>query len=182
MLMHAENEYELIQGREVLMSPAGAGHNLVVFNLAKTISNYLKGKRCKVRLDTFIRFDKDNILAPDISIFCSPFKVVNDIIEGIPDFVAEVLSPSTRKHDIGEKKTIYADYGVKEYWILDPKAQTIEIYLLRDGAYILSESYYNYSQGELDFLHRELREKTKLSLKISLYDDFEINIKDIFEE
>ncbi len=54
-----------------------------------------------------------------------------------PDFVVEVLSPSTEKHDRDTKFLDYAAHGVEEYWIVDPEAETVEQYILRGEAYEL---------------------------------------------
>ncbi len=55
-----------------------------------------------------------------------------------PDFVAEVLSPSTEKNDRFDKFMDYAAHGVGEYWIIDPAGKTIEKYVLESGVYELS--------------------------------------------
>jgi Uma2 family endonuclease len=56
---------------------------------------------------------------------------------GPPDLVVEVISPSTRRTDRVEKFVEYARAGISEYWIVDPDAQTIEVFVLQDGAYTL---------------------------------------------
>jgi Uma2 family endonuclease len=63
-------------------------------------------------------------------------------IEGIPDIVVEILSPSTRKRDKRDKTRAYAQYCVPEYWIVDPEAYTLEQHLLQEaGRYELAEFY-----------------------------------------
>ncbi len=56
-------------------------------------------------------------------------------IEGPPDLVLEIHSPSTRARDLGAKKALYARFGVPEYWAVDPEARTITVFALRDGRY-----------------------------------------------
>ena len=56
----------------------------------------------------------------------------------VPDLTVEVLSRSTARRDRGRKMEMYARYGVPEYWIVDPVANTLEIYLLAAGAYDLA--------------------------------------------
>lgn len=58
-------------------------------------------------------------------------------IVGVPDFVAEVLSPSNWLYDRREKMEIYETAGIPEYWIIDPRAREIELYLLEDSGYLL---------------------------------------------
>ena len=58
-------------------------------------------------------------------------------IEAAPDIVVEVLSPSTRSRDLGKKKALYARFGVREYWIVDPVARTIAVHVLRGDRFDL---------------------------------------------
>lgn len=56
-------------------------------------------------------------------------------IEGVPDLVVEILSPSTRRRDLGRKRGLYERFGVREYWIVDPKARALTVFVLEDGQY-----------------------------------------------
>ena len=56
-------------------------------------------------------------------------------IEGPPDLVVEILSPATRSRDLGAKMALYARFGVREYWVVDPVARSISVFVLRDGRY-----------------------------------------------
>lgn len=62
-------------------------------------------------------------------------------IEGAPDIIVEVLSPSNWLKDRREKFETYAKAGVREYWIVDPRARTIELFFLREGTYSLIGKY-----------------------------------------
>ena len=144
MAMKAVLEYqksELIDGVVYDMSPANTKHINIQNNLITIIRQYLKGKRCRAFTEIGVYLDKDNYFIPDLVVVCDRNKITDRGIEGVPDFVVEVLSLSTRKKDITVKKNTYERFGVKEYWIISPK-----------------------------------------DLKISLYDDLEIQTKDIFEE
>jgi Uma2 family endonuclease len=61
-------------------------------------------------------------------------------IEGPPDLVVEILSPSTRRVDRTVKMRTYARFGVRECWIVDPEAQSFEIFRLTGGAYVLAQA------------------------------------------
>lgn len=93
-----------------------------------------------------------------------------------------MLSPSTRKRDITIKKDIYEKFGVKEYWLIDPKGESIDVYLLQEGKYELVSTYHNFSQEEWDDMREEDKAEIQLSLKLSLYDDLEIIVKEVFED
>ena len=78
-----------------------------------------------------MRLDEDDrtVVQPDILISCSSEKVKARYIWGSPDFVIEVLSPSTKKKDMFIKNVKYMNAGVKEYWLIDIDAQKILVYL-----------------------------------------------------
>ena len=172
---------ELIDGVVYDMSPANTKHIFIQGNLFTIISNFLKGKRCKVMFEAEVRFDERNKFIPDLAIVCRPEQIKNSYIDGSPDFVAEVLSRSTKKRDLTVKMRVYEKYGVKEYWIIDPKAESIDVYLLKDGKFELEETYHNISEEEWEELSEEDRAQERLSLKLSLYDELEIKVKEVFE-
>ena len=172
---------ELIDGVVYDMSPANTKHIFIQGNIFNLIRNFLRGKRCKVMFEAEVRFDEKNHFIPDIAIVCDPHKIKSSYIDGAPDFVAEVLSRSTKKRDITVKLKTYEKYGVREYWVVDPKAESIDVYLLKDGKFELDETYHNVSEEELAELSEEDRAKERLSLKLSLYDELEIQVKDVFE-
>ena len=94
----------------------------------------------------------------------------------------EILSPSTSKRDKGSKLKLYEQYGVKEYWIVDPKGNSIEVRKLQNNEFVLDEVYHLLDQEEWDCMDEDERKAAKISLKVSLYDDLEIPLKDIFAE
>jgi Uma2 family endonuclease len=88
-----------------------------------------------------VRFDQRNTVQPDIVFLSrakrhlmrkSSFK----LIDGAPDLLIEILSPFNRGHDYIKKAALYATFGVREYWIVDPEAETITVQVLRDGLYV----------------------------------------------
>jgi Uma2 family endonuclease len=64
-----------------------------------------------------------------------------EYIEGVPDLLMEILSPSNWLYDRREKMQVYQEAGVPEYWIVDPRATTIEVYALEQGTYLLAGQY-----------------------------------------
>jgi Uma2 family endonuclease len=63
--------------------------------------------------------------------------VIGERVEGAADLVAEVLSPGSRRRDRLDKRDLYEQHGVKEYWLIDPEAQTVEVLCLERGEYQL---------------------------------------------
>ena len=114
-------------------------------------------RRLLVRLDRFVDInDLGEVFDAPIDVYFTPHIVVQpDIvyvsyeresivkqqkIEGTPNLLMEVLSPSNRSHDVITKAAIYALFGVPEYWLVDPEAETIRVQILRDGVYHPVES------------------------------------------
>lgn len=176
------DKYELINGKEVMMSPASMNHLRIQGNLYAILWNYLRKKRCNVYSEAKVVFNETTWYIPDLLILCDKNKERKNHIEGAPDLVIEILSPATRKRDIGIKKDTYEKYGVREYWLVDPMSKTIEVYLLRDGKFNLDNSYHDYDEEDWEALSDEEKAETKLALKVSLYDDLEIDIREIFRE
>ena len=83
-----------------------------------------------------VQLDEDDktVVQPDVLIVCDPKKFQNGRVFGAPDFLAEVLSPSTRKKDISLKLYKYRNAGVREYWIVDPEKKTTVVYDLEHDA------------------------------------------------
>ena len=75
------------------------------------------------------------MVEPDISVVCDHGKLDSHGCKGAPDLVVEVLSPSTQRHDRLTKYNLYQRAGVREYWIVDPAARSIQSFVLEDGHY-----------------------------------------------
>ena len=134
--------YELINGIIVKKSAPAPRHQNASGNLFVALSNFIRkgqlGKVFHAPLDVF--FDEFSVLEPDI-LFIAKDRlsiVTENGIEGVPDLVIEILSPSSARYDRGEKMKIYRRTGVREYWIVDPRSQTLELYSLQDGEYDLN--------------------------------------------
>jgi len=77
----------------------------------------------------------DTVVQPDVFIVCDLQKLGKRAIRGAPDWVAEVLSPSTAKRDQTVKRSVYERAGVKETWFIHPTKRTLALYRLEDGRY-----------------------------------------------
>lgn len=71
-----------------------------------------------------------NVVQPDIFVICDPAKITAKAILGPADLIVEILSPSNSKHDLKDKLELYEEYGVPEYWIVDPQNKSVVLYLI----------------------------------------------------
>ncbi|RJP21688.1 MAG: Uma2 family endonuclease [Candidatus Omnitrophota bacterium] len=127
-----EERWELIDGQAYDMSPAPTfDHQTIVLNFAGIVRNALKGKPCVPGIaPTDIVLSEHDVVQPDFFVVCDREKIKTKNIQGAPDLVVEVLSPSTSKKDRWIKRNLYERYGVREYLIIDPDAKYVERYCL----------------------------------------------------
>ena len=133
---------ELIDGIPHMMAGVTLWHQEIVMSLVRQLSNFLDGKTCKVIVSPFdVRLfpEKDNmdktVVMPDIMVVCDKKKLEDGkACKGAPDFIAEILSPSTKGKDLIDKKELYEKAGVREYWVVDKDKLYKNI--LTDGIYI----------------------------------------------
>jgi Uma2 family endonuclease len=139
-----EVRMELHDGMIYMMSAPNVAHQAVFANLLTEFVVFFKDKKCRVLPDVDTRphpraDNKDTtVVRPDITITCDGKKIGEKGINGAPNLVVEILSPSTRKNDLGYKLELYEEAGVGEYWIVDPKDKTIAQYILTDSGYTLA--------------------------------------------
>ena len=181
------DDYEIIEGVKFMAPSADAWHNNAAGKLYLLIGMYAAtNKLGLVFTDSMdVHFPDGNLLKPDFSfISAANDKIVVDnkhkTIHGVPDMVAEVFSRSTMKRDFTIKKDIYERSGVKEYWLINPWSESIEVYLLRDGKYFLDDVYQNYSDEDLKVLTDEERAEVKFEIPVAVLDGFKVKIKNIF--
>jgi len=143
---------EIIDGEVLLFSTPSSRHQEISMELARQFANYLEGKRCKVYPAPFgVRLfeqdgdspeDVDTVVQPDLSVVCDRGKIDKYGCKGAPDLVVEILSPSTQRHDRLVKLNLYQRAGVREYWIVNPEDQTVQVMLLdQSGVLQLHEVY-----------------------------------------
>jgi len=130
---------------DLIMSPSpNSYHQLVsgeIFFFIKTFLNNTNDSGLVISAPMDVVLDDGNVYQPDIIYISEKRKnqLVKERIEGAPDLVIEILSPSTGYYDLRYKKDIYERYGVKEYIIIDPMKETAESYFLTDGVYQLKQ-------------------------------------------
>ncbi len=123
---------ELIDGRIYYMAPPSWTHQKISAKLSQTIANYIDSKNgeCQVLAAPFAVFldDKTNYVEPDISVICDLSKLDEKGCHGSPDWVIEIVSPSSKFMDHFIKPTKYRDNGTKEYWIVDSAKSLVTVY------------------------------------------------------
>ena len=140
-----ETRYELIDGKAFLMSPAPlVEHQEIAGEVFRQLANQLDGQPCRpyiapvdVRLPRKDEADAaiDTVVQPDVLVVCDPHKIDRRGVRGAPDWVLEVLSPSTAAHDQIAKRRTYERAGVREYWLVHPGDRTLTVYVLDNGQY-----------------------------------------------
>ena len=164
-----EPRTEIIHGEAVMMAPALSNHNRIARNLTRMFDTYLLDKTCEYFPDgEGLYLSEEEEYIPDGMVVCDPGKVTYRGVFGAPDLVIEILSRATAAQDRGHKKEVYARYGVREYWIIDPVRRTVEQYLLSGGELALARV----CGRDADSGAAELR--------CSLFDDLTIRLEDIF--
>ncbi len=126
---------ELLDGELYLMPSPTLLHQEICDDLTYQIKSYLKknplGKMFSAPVDVVL--SEENVIIPDI-VFVSKERLhilKEKRIEGIPDFIIEIVS-SNKRHDYVEKKALYERFGVREYWIIDPDEHVVLVYLLTE--------------------------------------------------
>lgn len=124
---------ELIDGTLYLMAPPKRIHQKIVQFLSMTIGNYVhsKGGSCEVYpapFAVFLNEDDQTYIEPDISVICDPKKLTEYGCSGAPDWIIEVVSPSSHRLDYYIKLFKYRTAGVREYWIADPQKNRLMVY------------------------------------------------------
>lgn len=170
-----EKRYELINGELYLMSSPTTLHQKIVGEIYVQLHNYLKGKKCQAfvsPLDVCLSGARNpkkeyNVVQPDILVVCDENKITKNMgIQGAPDLIIEVLSPTSKKHDTFVKYNLYQYYGVKEYWIVDEDVGVIYQYIINEkNIYTLPKTY-------------DITE----NIKVNILKDCTISLKDIIEQ
>ncbi|MER2552481.1 MAG: Uma2 family endonuclease [Thauera sp.] len=154
--------YELIDGIAYPISPAPDGvahamspaplrvHQELLGAIYREAANALNGKPCRPFIAPFdVRLphaneadgEVDTVVQPDLVVVCDRRKLDERGCRGAPDWVVEVLSPSTAGHDLILKRRLYARAGVREYWLVHPVDRVVTVYRLQDGAFGAPDIY-----------------------------------------
>jgi len=174
-LTYDENErIEIIEGEIVSMSPAPSRiHQEVITEILFKIRQYIESNNspCKVYaapFDVILKNDDEdvtnskNIVQPDISVICDKSKLTDKGCTGSPDMIVEIVSPFNPRNDYIKKLSLYEEFKVKEYWIVNPMEKNILVYTLTHDGYGAPKMY-------------TFNDK----IKVNIYDNLEIDFKSL---
>lgn len=124
---------ELIDGKIYYMAPPNTRHQRLVSDLHYQIKDFIKRNNgeCEVfpaLFAVFLSENDKNYVEPDISVICDKNKIADKGCNGAPDWVIEIVSPSSKPMDYFTKLFKYRISGVREYWIVDPIKQRVTVY------------------------------------------------------
>ena len=124
---------ELINGQLYDLSPPNRIHQKIISRLHQKIINLIDSHNASCEIypapfAVFLNNDDKTYVEPDISVICDVSKLDDRGCNGAPDFVIEVVSPSSRKIDYSLKVSLYSEAGVREYWIVDPAKNHTTVY------------------------------------------------------
>lgn len=166
----AESRYEIINSELYDKSPTpNTEHQRISRKLEMLFILFVEqnklGEVFHAPFDTIL--DKGNVVQPDILYVAKENShiITKKCIEGTPDLVIEIISPSSYYRDQVEKKDLYERFGVKEYWIIDPAHKVIEIFTLKENKYML---------------HAFVAEEGKV--ESALLQEFKVHIHDIINQ
>lgn len=125
------NKSDLIEGVFVMASPTSLVHAQLQGFLFATLDLYVSTRNLGIVLGetSAYRLNKDNVYQPDISFLSrNRLHLAGDVyVDGPPDLAMEIISPSSRRYDLVEKRINYARSGVREYWTIDPVEQSVTV-------------------------------------------------------
>ncbi len=124
---------ELIDGQIYMMAAPGLDHQDILFAMGRKIADCIDAnkKDCKVIVAPFavyLKEDNSIYVEPDVFVICDRSKLEQRGYFGAPDFIAEIVSPSSKSMDHIRKMIKYREAGVKEYWIVDPIDKRVYVY------------------------------------------------------
>lgn len=156
---------ELIDGQMHLMAPPNRIHQKLISQFTKMIENYIDARHgiCEVYpapFAVFLNEDDRNYVEPDISVICDKGRLDDKGCKGAPDWIIEIISPSTSRIDYGIKLFKYRSVGVREYWIVNPKTCTV---------------------NRFDFEHEKMSDQYRFEdeIPVCIFEDLIIRITDL---
>ena len=162
-----DTRVEVFDGVIYNMASPSQIHQTLLLELSTLLNSYIKQKKgpCKVfpaPFDVKLSDRPLTIVQPDIMIVCDKNKLDGKRCNGAPDFIIEIVSPSNQADDYIQKLYYYKNYGVREYWIVDPNRKIVIV------------NYFEENLLNVPYTFNSI-------VKVNIYDDLYINFSDITE-
>ena len=160
-----DRRVEVFDGIAYDMASPSQIHQSILLELCTLLNAYIKSKEgdCRVfpaPFDVKISDHPFTIVQPDIMIVCDKNKLDGNHCNGAPDFIIEIVSPGNPADDYIRKAYYYQNYGVREYWIVDPKRRMITVHYFEENLINVAYSF-------------------DATIKVHIFDDLYINYSDI---
>jgi len=140
-----DKRYELIEGELIIVPSPTTYHQWISKNIEYELEKFVRekkiGKVFYAPCDVYL--DNENVFQPDILFILKERQSIigEKNVQGAPDLVIEILSEATAYNDLIKKKKLYAKFGVREYWIIDPGEKGVEIYSLKNKEFNLFQRF-----------------------------------------
>ena len=167
LLLPDDKRYELVEGELLVVPAPNLFHQSILRELEAILYSYVRkhdlGKIFFAPCDVVLSFE--NVVQPDLLFVCKERLgiLTDDNIQGPPDLIVEILSQATKHRDLNLKRKLYARYGVREYWIVDPEGKTVEVLSWNATGY-----------------HTEAAVPHTARMSSSLFPDLDLNLAEIF--
>ncbi len=135
-----EPRVELVYGRLLLMSSPVVRHQVVLMQLLEHLRATMRPRGGRVLVAPMdVTLADHSVVQPDLLLVMQErANIIGDRVQGAPDLLVEILSPSTARLDRGDKLRLYAESGVREYWLVDPEARAIEFLEQREARWLVA--------------------------------------------
>ncbi|MGB0880440.1 MAG: Uma2 family endonuclease [Polaribacter sp.] len=172
LLWEFSERVELIKGKIFTMSPAPRSiHQKISINISSNLWLFLRKQKCQVFPAPFdVRLSKkkkdkqiETVVQPDICVICDEKKLDERGCLGAPNLIVEILSRSTSRKDLNDKKKLYEENGVVEYWVVHPTEATLTQFVLENKKYRIVNIF-----TEVDIV------------KSTALKDFELDLNEVF--
>lgn len=140
-----DERWELLDGELVMVPSPNMPHQRVATDLVSLLNAFVKerGLGSVYSAPTDVVLSDNNVVQPDL-LFISRGRehiITHANVQGAPDLAVEIRSTSTAERDLTVKRRLYAQHGVKEYWLVDPDARTVTVLLLGERGYEEAGTY-----------------------------------------
>ena len=137
-----EERWELIEGVPYAMGSPTMLHQALAMELSGRLWLHFRGGPCRVLAAPFdVRLSERDVVQPDLLVTCDADALQPRFLDGPPQLVIEILSPSNERHDRSRKLNLYARAGVSEYWLVTPHPFLFEVLRNRSGIFEISGVY-----------------------------------------